>query len=536
MSLTNEQTQQLIEAGKKRNLTREQMKTVLNQANEKYGQQTTQDTRTWSQKLQDVPILGDLSGTITTAGTGLGALLTQGIIDKRTSADQAKSLELAKQAQKEKDPTKKQQLLEQSRQLSQGAGELATKQAETVRSGIGYFSDRESPTNLVESLKTYGPQAVRTGVTAGSLLAPMLAGAGLAGFAPTAAGRIVGAGTQGALMGGIYGLAQQDEATATQRLEDSLIGAGTGAVVGTALQGLIETAGGIKNAIKNLSTKASSKLKDVYSSTLKQNVRDQKFYKQYGGIDNVVDDAIKYDVPSTKEGVQKTLNNYKSEFNQIMDNETARLQSEGKRINLSQAFKNARKTIEEKFSYDKTLQKQALNWFDSNKQYLNKTNVLPATSNQLRVQLDQQVGNMVTSDTYGSDAARKAFATELRKEFKNIASNETKEAIKKYQLLSGLSNAMQKEPVIGITETAMAAASPGKGILNIPEFLLGKAIRSPGVKRTIAKTGTSVAGNISKSGLESASRNVISPFRTEALRNALNQSMSKNKNNVFSNF
>lgn len=359
--------------------------------------------------------------------------------------------------------------------VSQNATELTSDQAMNTENQVN--------TGVEGLLRGAGSTALQVA----SLKVPVSKGA------TTSLGRIGQAGLTGAKTGLVLGgsEAARTADTGDEVLKALLTGAATGGVVGAGVQGGIEGFIGIKNQLIKAAKPLQKKIIDVYTGTLKENIKDKKFYAQYqGGREGVFRDSIKYDVAPTKEGVVNQLEKYKPEYGKLMTEETKIMERQGKRINIAKAFENARRRIEDKFGYDEALSKQATKWFNDNiKKYGNQTSAKPSSSNKLRVNLDQRVGDILTPDAVGADAARKAFASELRNEFKKQASTKTKDAIQKYQLLSGLSEAMQKEPKLGITEIAAAAASPGTGLMNLFEIVGAKAMRSPGLKRQVATGG-----------------------------------------------
>ena len=463
-----------------------------------YRQDTVQEKpKTWSQKLGGVPLIGQTLQNITSIGTGLGSAISTPILEKQTGEAQREALKLARLAQTETDPIRKQDLLQRSRDLSQGAGEKATRYAETVRSGVGDFADRESPTNLGGSIRAYAPAGMRSGVEIGTFVAPAIKGAGLTGITKPiealtgkALGRIVGSGITGATIGGTSGFWEGDEKSIIDRVESGLESGATGFAVGGVLQTGIEALGGIGNLVNKLSSKAKQKFKDVYASTLKNTIKSDKFVKQAGGMDKLVNDSIKYNIPATKDGVKRELEKFGPEHNKIMTRLSKEAESKGAKINIAELFEKAKKETANQLSYDKSLQKAGENWFKQNSHYSNQTSALPSSVNRLRIKLDQKVGSMITSDIgAGADKARKLFASELRNAFKGVVGPEGQMAIRRYHLLSGLSEAMQVEPKLGIVELTAAAASPGKGAMNILEVLGAKAIRSPGLKRVLSKLG-----------------------------------------------
>lgn len=456
--------------------------------------------------------LKNVSKGFQSAGTGLAELLSPDVkaskeAQQRAEQAVARTSQASAQAT---DPKIKALLTRSALSGSENLSNIAQQQATGFQENAG-ITDKEIGMSPQEFATRRG---VGTAAEIGSYLLPST----IIGKGATAGARIGTAATKGAVAGGLQGLAGATETadtlgeTALQTGLGAVVGAGTGA----ALQGVVEGGVALKNLLEGSKGTIKQKLVDSYKSTLKSNIKDQKFYKQYGGEDKVVKDAIKYQAPATKQGLEKQLNEYGPEYGKIIEKEASNLQKQGKRVNLAQAFKRAKKTVIDRFSHDSTLEKQANSWFDSNaSKYKNTTNALPKTANELRKKFDRKVGEILTADAAPSDAARKAFASELRNEFKKIASQETKDAIQKYQLFSGLAEAMQKEPKIGITEATYAALSPGTGLGNLLELGIGKAIRSPGLRRTVATQG------IKNIGLPKISQATIKP-----VENIVNPTMS----------
>lgn len=215
------------------------------------------DKKTWSQKVIDIPILGDIAGTIIPSVTGAMARITQPKVQKEADELFRQSRELTAKAKETQDPAQKKALLDRARELSEQAGELTEKFQETVEAGGGYFTEYkgESPDTLAERLGAYAPQATRTAVAAGTLLAPAVSGV----FSPATSlwGRVGTRTVEGATLNFINGLAKEDEATVTERLinggEYSLFGAVIGTTFGLgeeAVRGLLNSSP--KEIIKKL--------------------------------------------------------------------------------------------------------------------------------------------------------------------------------------------------------------------------------------------------------------------------------------------
>lgn len=453
-----------------------------------------EDTRTGFQKATDFAGLKSTIGNI-------GALGFFGQGGRTDQAGQASS-EAFKQAQqltqlakKETNAKKKKQLLDQARAIMEGsAQEMDTFQQD--------LSKRQDVARISEKEIERGPEqfaarrALGQSAELAALLMPFTKEARAAQAAlklGTAGQRIAQAGKVGATVGGLQGLAgsTREADTLAEAGIRTAGGAAIGGATGAVMQGVFE---GGKWMFDKLKDSARQKAIDAYKNTLKQNVRDKKFYKQYGGEEKVVKDSVKYKVANTKNGVNNQLERYKPEYERIILEEANKLEKAGTKIDIAKLYENAQKRVKDKLGYDEALLKQANKWFEDNAQkYANQTSAKAISANRLRSNLDQKVGQILTPDAYGQDAARKAFATELRMAFKEKAGSKAKDAIQKYHLLSGLTEAMQKEPKFGLTEAALAGASPGTGLINLVELLLGKAVRSPGLRRSLSQQAMNIS-------------------------------------------
>jgi len=474
-----------------------------------------------------------------TALDNTGAIAATPMINKHTDEFAKSSQEaykasnsLIQLAKKETDPVRKKALLDQSRSIMDGVNQKSQEFSRnlTKLQDTAGITEKDLGRSNVEF-------AARRGAGQTAELAAWLLPGMVGGKAASVGGRVLQAAERGAVAGGLQGVAgaakdSENVLDAVKRLgEGAALGAGTG----VALQGVVEGGAKVVDGVKSASPSIKQKLVDVYRGTLKQNIADQKFYKQYGGEGKVVEDVIKYKLPITKNAVTNELYKFKPEYDKIISAETDSLQQQGKRINLSQAFKRAEAAVKEKYGHDETLLKQAQGWFDANSKYKNMTNALPKTSNELRKKLDQKVGDILTSEAAPADAARKAFASELRKEFKNMASSETKDAIQRYHLLSGLSDAMQVEPRAGIVEATLAGVSPLSGLGNVAEFLAGKILRSPGTRRLVSTTGIKLAENVPQTSVNISKINpsvVINPSIAALQRAIDNETKSKQSRNM----
>lgn len=308
--------------------------------------------------------------------------------------------------------------------------------------------------------------------------------------------RILGGALQGAEVGSLLGATDPEAEGVADRTKSTLTSGLTGAVAGGVFQGGLEglkwTGGKIFDQFSNVKGKTKETLVNSYKNTLKRNIKNQKFYQQAGGEEEVVKKAIKHKIPPTKDGVVNELNRYGQEFDELVTKESSKAESKGVKIDISKAYNDAKQSVLRKYKDNDKIRKTAEKWFTDNEQrYLNKANksANPLSANRLRRRLDREVGEMLMGDIKtGEKAAQKQFATELRNAFKQAVPS-LKNPIEKYHLLSGLSEAMMKEPKMGIVELTAAAASPGTGPMNLLEILAAKAVRSPGLRRKLATSG-----------------------------------------------
>lgn len=475
------------------------------------------DERTVVQKVGDV---AGLKNTVNNLGTI--ANFAMGGTKEKTASDYStgnfnQAQELTKRAKLETDPVKKKVLLDQARGLMESAGNVMNAFSQDL-------NKRQVQSGITEKDlgKSNAEFALRRGVGQSAELASWLLP-----FAKeakvvqaTRLGRVAQAGKLGATQGSLqaFGKSVGEGDSVKDIATNTLKGGAIGGVTGIAVQGVFESPGAIKDMLSKASKTGKKQLIELYKNTLKQNIKDQKFYKQYGGLDKVAEDAIEMGVPPTKDGLRKYLVEYGKEYGKIIDKATAQAEAQGKKINIASAYNRARVNVAQRFGHDATLQKAGDAWFEQNaNKYINQTSAKVGSVNNLRKRLDAKVGDLIAGDiNVGSDAARKAFATELRNEFKKSVNDEARAAITKYQLLSGLSEAMQKEPLVGVVESGYglmgALASPHKLPGAIIGTLGGIALRSPGLKRKLA---TEFSKNTIKPSVQKAGQsvgNILSPF------------------------
>lgn len=188
--------------------------------------------KTWSQKVIDLPIIGDIAGTLIPSATGIGTAISNPLANKQIDTQYGASRDIIKQAIGEQDPTRKAELLQQSRDIDTGISEKASKYQESVESGMGYFNDPNKETNtLIQKLSAYGPQATRTGVAAGTLLASGISG--VAKPATSMLGRLASRAITGGVIGALTGASEKDEASVAERLIDASESGTVGLAIGT---------------------------------------------------------------------------------------------------------------------------------------------------------------------------------------------------------------------------------------------------------------------------------------------------------------
>ena len=177
-------------------------------------------SKSWSKQAASVPILGDILGTVIPSLSGSAANRATPMREAANERAFKQSQELIKQAKQEKDKYKKEELLKKSREIMEKSGEDTQKYVSELESSMGNFVGRESPKGLIQTLTAYAPQATRTAVAAGTLLAPQVSGV----FSPatSAAGRIVTSAMTGGTTAGIYGAASKDVADLEDRIKDTL--------------------------------------------------------------------------------------------------------------------------------------------------------------------------------------------------------------------------------------------------------------------------------------------------------------------------
>lgn len=421
-----------------------------------------------------------------------------------------RSQKFIEMARNEKDPAKKKQLLELSRQVDSGMEDVSQTLGDfqkyvTDKGGVTE-SDLNSGNNMAFALK----RGAGSSAEAASILLPgtnEVKGIATAAKGAGSLPRLVYATGMGAAQGALQGAAEGS--VSSKDILDYLKTVGTGSLVGGAtsgaLQGLSEAKNLLFGQLNKIGGKAKSVFKKIYASTLKENISDQKFYKQAGGKDKVIEDAIRLKLPASKEGVRTELFNYGDEFNNIVDSEIAKSKVGGKNVDVASIYKRAKEeTLKQlKDPESRGLRKQAESYFkEADKVYLSKSNssVSLDSVNRLRKRLDSRVGEMLQEDISNGEAkAMKNFASSLRNEFKKELP-QLKDSFRKYQLLSGLAEAMQKEPMIGITEATGMATGGAPGAIAM------KIIRSPAFKRVLS---SQLMGNIP--GRSSATTNSMTP-------------------------
>lgn len=223
------------------------------------------------QGFYKIPVLGDIAQVIGASTGGLAAAIKTPQIQKQTMANQEKSRQLAIAARSELDPETKKKMLDESRRLSQEAGERASEYSKTVDSVMPEWSkNKESPTknNVKEMLTAYGVPSARAGLAAGELV--MLFGGGVPKMGPQGAGALKALGrigvktAAGSTLGAAQGFTSGDNKTIEERVES----AKTGAEIGGILSFLGSAGGEAINGIKNVNkTKLASDLARKVTNT-----------------------------------------------------------------------------------------------------------------------------------------------------------------------------------------------------------------------------------------------------------------------------
>lgn len=435
---------------------------------------------------QAADFLSKISPTVANIRLGFSIPgLQQSTQSTQESTDQV--LNLIRQARQTQDPQQAELLRQQAATLGAPADQLSRDITQTMTAGN--VSERDlQRSNLEFAARRGAGQALETGsflvgatpqvqalraVPGTTNVLQRLAGAGLAGTVP---GAFVGA-TQAALDAENIGEAGIDV------VEGALVGGATS----SAFQGLAEFGNYLKEGANRLLPKIREGAKKVYGSTLKDNIKDQNFYKQAGGRDAVVEDAVRLRVPVTKDGVQRELAKYGQEYGKLVDEVVSKSKKIGQKVKLTDILKKVKKeTLAElnrpetraQYNAAKTYFDDAIEFYGKNK------SVTWADANNTRKLLDGQVGGLITDEiTQGKQFAVKKFASAIRNQFKSNFP-ELKDPIRRYQLLSGLSDAFRKEPVFGLPEITLGAVGATSGGLgSLAGLVGGKAIRSPGLRR-----------------------------------------------------
>jgi len=534
MPITQDQARALLTKAKaqKPDLTPEEAKSLLAKANSRLDQPAAPQQQTQTPQRQGWQKVADFLGLGSTA-SNIGSLGLAGQAGRTQQAGEAsgqafeQAQALTRQAKSLPRGSQEQiKLLDQARAIMQGSeqqmGEFQQDLAQ--RQAVAGVSEADLGRGQGEFL------ARRAGGQSAELASWMLPGK--MATQGVAAGARIG---QAAMRGGVSG-ALQGAAGATRTAEEAgeaagqigvsaLLGAGTGAVI----QGVLETPQAAREFWNKTAKKLGNKAEDVYMGTLKQNIKDQKFYKQFGGERQVAKEAAANKLPNTKDGLISYLDDYGQEYNKKVASTIAKTEHKGQQIDLDAVKKKAIEIVKKDQGADQTIIDAAENWLKSNdKIYSGKTSLEGA--NRLRIGLDKTTGGKLAEEiSQGPTAIKKALATVLRNEFKTTVP-ELRPFIRKYQLVAGLSEAMQKEPKIGLTEILGASVTSG-GITAFNPLtaaagaLVTKAIRSPGVKRAITtpvirEATRSVAPSVVRSAINASP--VVNPMLS-ALQRAIDK-------------
>lgn len=493
-------------------------------------------------------LLAKLSPTLANLGliTSIPKLTEQ---TAKTNLETEQLLGLIRRARATQDPAEAERLRQEASQLG-GESDALQQQIETtqrlgnvterdlersnrdfaLRRGLAQMGEQFSYLAPYAQLGRLAPVGTAATQTASQFLRAV---PGIA----TPTQRITGAGLAGMLPGigtGVTKAALTAE-DLVEGVQDIAEGGIIGGATGTIFQSAGEFANWIKNRSQNLPNKVRNAARDVYKTTLKDNVKDKTFYKQAGGKDAIIDDSIKLNVPGTKEGVKRELEKYGPEFGEIVDGVMKESDKAGQKASVKQMLLKVKKETLKALNNPetRTQYKAAEAYFDDALAQYTDDMTWSATT-ALRKRLDKQVGaQILTEESQGKKFAMKKFATAIRKESAKTFP-ELAEPTRRYQLLAGLSDAFRKEPVFGlpeITSTAIGATVSG-GPGGLTGLIGGMLARSPGVKRfgatqvlkripeTIAKQGPQ---NIAKTGGEQ-----IVPI-VGAIQRALQKETNKKK-------
>lgn len=252
------------------------------------------------------------------------------------------------------------------------------------------------------------------------------------------------------------------------------------------------------NIISNLSKGAKGKAVDIYRGTLKQLEGSKKFFSQFGGESQVAKEAVALNLPKTQQGMRSEFEKYLPEFNNAVESALAKSKQLGK--DFSSKFEEVLSTAKKEVASlnkpgSRQQYKDAMSYLDDVEQtYVgNKT---ADSLNRIRMDIDSKVGSKTFAEiSSGEELAMKKLASGLRDTVKT-AVPELKPEFRRYQLMSGLIDAMAKEPKFSVIE-ALAGGTAGSlaGIAHpataLPSALMtggaAYAARSPGVRRAGAR-------------------------------------------------
>lgn len=480
MPLTNEE---FIKKAFDSGLNEQQVRAAVAERNQRLAQKT-QPEKNPIQVVADfiAPTTSRLGSVI---GTG-AQMLSKDYKEAQKSQKRLDEMnvKIMQRAAKEKDLAKKAELQRAAQQgiatSTQIAQELATGQQQAAR-----LTDEQMKQAPAEFL---GRTALGTTAELASFLLPQ-------GKATTGFGRVGQAALTGAGIGTLSGVskAAQEAETLPEAgktiLERGITGATTGAVIQSGVEGVRLAQKGFSKAADFLKKKGY----EAYATTFKENQTAQKIIDRSGGAEKLAKEFIDYGVPKTKGGVTKELSKLNSQYEKEV---TSKLKTLGKtrQGNVDEMIDELVSEAKKIYSLpDPKTQRELTdftNYLNSFRgQYTGPRGNLN-NLNQLRKQLDKSYQGVDPSRVVDGEKLANDLLSDKLRRFIQDRAPVTKNFFKKYSLLKKAEQIFYKEPKTGIVEFTAAAASPGTGVVNVLEFLAGKAIRSPGITRGAATLAT----------------------------------------------
>lgn len=488
MPATNEEfIKKAFQAG----LTEDQVRAAVAERNSLKSTSTVKPVKEKSalQKTSEflLPIATKAANTIGTFMPGTG--WKQATDSANTALDMNRRLMEA--AKKETDPQKKAFLLNAAKSSQENISSAAQGNVQSMQDNSG-LTDEDLKKGGLNARLGFG-----SALEIGSYLTPQVKTANGA----TATGRVINAGLTGGAAGTMAGSAKATQAdTLGGAAKDVTVGGLAGAGTGAAFQGVLELLGGVGKLSNKVRDKARKKAVDVYRETLKDNSVDEKFYTQAGGRDNVSKKAMGRNFPKTKEGVRKEFERYQPEFEKKVSGAIGKSEKIGA-IDVSDEYSKIISEVESELKNDlgnaesRGQLTDALSYLQLKKAEAVGKKTL-GSINRERIRIDRVVGKTPVQEVKsGEQMAEKLLSGKLRSLVKNKLP-QLKPEFEKYQLLSGLKDAMTKEPKVGIAEIAGASPFAIAGLVQsdpmraLMTMLAGaglvRAARSPGVRRVAA--------------------------------------------------